>query len=842
MNNLKHFIIPFIFIFIAANLSAQIVASFSFDETSGTSSTVENISNTVFQVSNHFNKPERITGIEGNALRLDGYSTWAYNNGYEIAGINNVMTLSCWYATEAFNKEAGGLISMIDANSGFALTVGPYGNVGLKFFADGVSYNFQTDQQIEKYRWNLIDAIIDLPNKKARILINGKEWLNRDLNTHSAITLSDATIYLGRHNSEITNAGFLLTSLNGAIDELKIYNAVLTDSAIESGYNEHKSVVPNLTIDPYVRYANDFHRPRYHAMPNACWTNEPYGLIFANGRYHLFFQKNPNSPNLYFMHWGHLSSPDLVNWTEEKIALAPSPGFDSFGVWSGTSTLDSTGSPVLVYTGVDGVKAGIGVAYPADDSLFTWKKFINNPVISGPPSSYQTMDFRDTFIWKSNGYYYMIVGSGIQNSGGGIVFLYRSSDLVNWTTLSPLYRNVYVSESGYFWEMPFFFPLNSNNDYILGVVPIPTQNKPAETIYWIGKWENEKFTPYFTKPKKFELINGLMLSPALNTDTAGRITYIGIIPEDRSASAQIQSEWRHTFSIPRQLRLLTDSAVGHVPHPNLCRLRDTLTHIDNRLIEANTKFNLPEFAGNQSELSFKIKADSATRFSIQVFKNEDELEYTSLVFDLSINKIAFNRDHSSLSSGTPADYRSVDYIFDYRDTINVDIFLDHSVIEVFVDNLAVYSLRVYPSRIESQKIDLVVAKGKVDLISLDMWKLKDMRDVSTNEVCERTNLPDRFRRLGDPLSVAEKKKKDVKISLYPNPVSNQLIVENSEEALKAWGITITDITGKIVCSQKLSRYCGSKVLIDTSTWDTGEYTLTATSGEIKKSLVFIITH
>jgi len=842
MKYLKHYILLCIILLASTSLSAQVVAEIGFNETSGSTSTIESVSNTVFPITNHFNKPERISGIKGTALRLDGYSTWAYNNSFSISGINNKMTISCWFAPEAFNKEAGGIISMIDASSGFALTVGPYGNVGLKFFADGIANTLQTEQSIEKYKWNYIVATIDLPNKKARIFVNGAEWKSLDLGNYSSITFSNTKIYLGRHNTEITNAGFLLTSLNGAIDEIKLSNIIMPDLEIEAEYGLYDTIVPNLIIDPYVRYAGDFLRPKYHAMPNACWTNEPYGLIFAQGKYHLFFQKNPNSPTLYFMHWGHLSSPDLVNWTEEKIALAPSPGFDSFGVWSGTSTLDSTGSPVLIYTGVDGIKAGIGVAYPADDSLFSWSKYINNPVIPAPPSNYQAMDFRDTFIWKSNGYYYMIIGSGIQNSGGGIVFLYKSEDLVNWTTLPPLFRNVYVSESGYFWEMPFFFPLNSNNEYILGVVPIPTQNKPAETIYWIGKWENEKFTPYFSNPKKFELINGLMLSPALNTDTAGRITYIGIIPEDRSASAQIQAEWRHTFSIPRQLRLLTDSAVGHIPHPNLCRLRDTLTQVSDRVILPNSSFNLPEFSGNQAELSFKIKADSATRFAIQVFKNEDGQEFTSLIFDLSINKVAFDRGHSSLSSGTPTDYRSVDYIYDYRDTISIDIFLDHSVIEVFIDNLAVYSMRVYPSRIESQKIDLVVAKGKVELISLDKWKLKDMRDVSTNEVCERTELPERFRRLGDPLGLTEKKKSEKIIKLYPNPANQKLTIENTELNSHACNLSITDVSGKTLYTGRLDGKSMKRVEIDTSEWQQGEYLITASSKDTKYTKILLISH
>lgn len=836
---IPRYLLILIFFITVAHTHAQVVSAFSFNDINGSSITTETISGSVFQIKNHFNMPERIAGVEGNALRLDGYSTWALNNDYAVTGITDQMSVSCWYSTEAFNKEEGGLLSKLDAGSGFALMVNPYGRIALKFFADNTAYYLITDQSIEKYKWNHIAATIDLPGKKAKIYVNGQEWKAYDLAQHSSINMGNATFFIGRQNVEITNGGFLVTSLNGAIDEVKIYNTVITDTQIQSEYNLYSSLVPDLTINPDERYAGDFHRPKYHAMPNAVWTNEPYGLIFANGKYHLFFQKNPNSPNLYFMHWGHLSSPDLVNWTEEKIALAPSPGFDSFGVWSGTSTLDSNNSPVLVYTGVDGVKAGIGVAFPDDESLTTWSKYLHNPVIPSPPSNYQAMDFRDTFIWKANGYYYMIVGSGIQNSGGGILFQYKSSDLVNWTTLPPLYRNVYVSESGYFWEMPFFFPLNSDNEFILGVVPVPTQNKPAETLYWIGKWENEKFTPFFARPKKFELINGLMLSPAIQKDTAGRITYMGIIPEDRSAAAQIQAEWRHIYSIPRQLRLLKDSAVGHIPHPNLCRLRGSHTFTENRLIVPNTSDNLPEFLGTQSELSFKIKASEGTRFVVQVFKNQDAQEFTSLIFDLSTNKIAFDRGHSSLSPGTPTDYRSVDYVFDFNDTIKIDIFLDNSVIEVFIDDLAVYSMRVYPSRIESRKIDLFAVKGSLDLLRLDMWQLMDMNEVTGNEVCERTNLPDRFR-VAAPIGLQEKKSMDQWIRIYPNPAGEHFTIENTGNYPYPVNLTISDIHGKEVYRGRLEGRRASSLVLDTSNWNNGQYLITLNSETICESGVIII--
>ena len=818
---------------------SQEIVRFDFDENTGVTSTMESISQTSFPVTNHFSRPERITGIKGNALRLDGYSTWAYNNSYTITGITNKFTISGWYAPEAFNKEYGAIISQLGGNAGFALEVGPYGNINLVFYADGIKVNLQTNQKIEKYKWNYIVASIDLANTKARIMVNGVEWTSKNLYDYKTISLSNSTLYLGRHTNDIRNEGFLLTALNGALDEIKLFNYILTDSEIASTYASNSSIVPDLTINPAVRYASDYLRPKYHAMPNACWTNEPYGLTFYNGKYHLFFQKNPNSPSLYFMHWGHLTSTDLVNWTEEKIALAPSPGFDSFGVWSGTTIKDASGTPRIIYTGVDGVKAGIGTASNIDPDLVGWTKYINNPLIPSPPSGYQAMDFRDPFVWKSGNTYYMIVGSGIQNNGGGILFTYKSDDLINWTTISPLYRSVYVGESGYFWEMPFFFPLNNNNEYILGVTPIPYQGKPAETLYWIGKWENDKFIPYKSSPQKMELINGLLLSPSINTDTVSRITYIGIIPEDRSANAQIQGEWRHIFSLPRVIRQLTDTAIGQIPHPNVCRLHGSLTQITNRVIQPGTSFNIPEFSGNQAAVSMKVKADSASRFTVQVLKHADGTEFSSIIFDLSLNKIAFDRGHSSLSSETPKDYRSGDYIFNFKDTINITVFIDHSVIEVFVDNLTVFSFRVYPSRQESQLVDLIVNKGLVK-VNMDAWQMKNMKDVNSSEVCEPGYLPERFRRIGEPLRLREPVKKGLKLKLYPNPAGEKIRVESGENWTGNLNIGISDMSGKTLLRLKKKAPVDSSFEIDISRLLPGEYILNIEDKSAIGSKKFIV--
>jgi beta-fructofuranosidase len=977
---IRHF---FLSILIASAFSVQAAATdpimhFAFNGASGSPFVTEEITNTQFPLQNIFDFPERIPAVQGSALRLDGYSTYAEKD-YTIPGITNEMTIEAWYATEAFPPstngdrqpiEGGAIISQINNNGGFALEVGPYGTISLDFFADGQKYEVSTPKSIEKYVWNHIVATIDLAAQQAKIYVNGSLWKTASLAAHNSINFANVPLYIGRHNATALFSGFHLTTLNGALDDLKVYNEALTAEEVSarytafappavtetifedfegadyepwtvagtafgtqpaagalvgqnvvSGYrgsqlansfhegddsqgvlrspaftieqdlinfligggnhpakaeirllvdgkivrtasgknsealaaeswnvsefkgattqieivdsvsggwghilvdhitfsNPQELLEADLFIDPAVRHAGDQLRPQYHPMPNTSWTNEPYGLIYYKGKYHLFFQKNPSGPYLFFMHWGHLSSPDLVHWQEEKIVMGPSPGFDDFGTWSGTTIIGPDGEPVIVYTGVDEAKAGIGLAFPQDDGLIEWEKYRNNPVIASSPSGY--LDFRDPFLWKDGDTYYMIVGAGLANNGGGALPTYKSQDLINWTRINTLFSNSNLEESGFFWEMPLFYPLNDQGDYILAVTPL-YDGKPANVVYWTGKWENQRFTPYFKTPRLLDASNNNTLAPAIGRDAEGRVTYIGIIPETRNTEDQSKAGWRHAFSLPRVLRLLEDSTVGHYPHPNLCRLRTNEVAIAGRPVSRGSKANLPEFGGNQLNLSFTIKADSASRFALQVLKNATGSQFTSFIFDLEKDLIALDTRYAH-EQAAQEEYTASEYVFDYKEEINVEVFVDRSIVEVFIDNLLVLSTRAYPAE-TSQLVDLVVTTGAVEIVEAKQWTMQDMGSETGTAVCEPEFLPAAFRELPEDSPVTGIKKNDKirgAIKLYPNPASGVLKIEVPVQERET-EVAVLSMNGQVVKSVKKHT---AKQEIDTSGLPEGMY-------------------
>ena len=248
-------------------------------------------------------------------------------------------------------------------------------------------------------------------------------------------------------------------------------------------------------------------RPQYHLMPAHNWMNDPNGPIYFGGRYHMFHQYNPRGATWGNMHWAHATSPDMIQWHHEPIALAPTAGGpDSEGVFSGSVVFDD-GKPAVIYTAVappssagdatlrDGVhtwRETQCLAVAQDDDLRVWKK-LSEPVIATPPGGLEVTGFRDPALWREGQKWMLILGSGVRGKGG-MILLYTSTDLRHWTYLHPLIdgspgksTSVNPVDTGEMWECPDFFPLGNKH-----VLLISTMGK----VRWkVGTYANRCFTP-----------------------------------------------------------------------------------------------------------------------------------------------------------------------------------------------------------------------------------------------------------------------------------------------------------------------------------------------------------
>lgn len=173
--------------------------------------------------------------------------------------------------------------------------------------------------------------------------------------------------------------------------------------------------------------------PRTHPRPAQGWLNDPNGLCRVDGTWHVFFQYNPDSARHDAIQWGHLSSPDLLTWQEEPVALRPQQhGPDAFGCWSGVVTVDG-GRPVAVYSGVEAGdnRSRVTLATGADD-LRSWQQ--EGVTAAGMPADPDVVAVRDPFLFRWAGRRYALQGAGLAD-GRAAILLYEAADLEHWSYL-----------------------------------------------------------------------------------------------------------------------------------------------------------------------------------------------------------------------------------------------------------------------------------------------------------------------------------------------------------------------------------------------------------------------
>ena len=200
-------------------------------------------------------------------------------------------------------------------------------------------------------------------------------------------------------------------------------------------------------------------RPVVHFAPRTGWMNDPHGIVFREGRYHLFFQHLPDSlvwrPDIC---WGHAVSDDLVQW--EQLPDALSPVEDEDGCWSGSLAIDDDGNAVILYTSVGGHDHQLGrvrAAFPTDDTWLSWKQ---GAVVAEAPRS-ETVVFRDPAVFRDGNRWRMVVGFGdADGTAGAEVFV--ADDLTDWAydgTLATRHGSEQDPWTGVAWECPqLLFP------------------------------------------------------------------------------------------------------------------------------------------------------------------------------------------------------------------------------------------------------------------------------------------------------------------------------------------------------------------------------------------------
>lgn len=297
-------------------------------------------------------------------------------------------------------------------------------------------------------------------------------------------------------------------------------------------------------------------RPSFHFTPAKNWMNDPNGLVFYKGVYHLFFQYNPNSNVWGPMNWGHTSSTDLFNWQDFPIALIP----DNLGtIFSGSAVVDSQNTsgfkagnedPVVAIFTHAGSQQMQSIAY-SNDGGNTWNKYSSNPVLSNPGLA----DFRDPKVfWYEPGKKWILV-----LAAGDRIKIYSSSNLKNWSFESD-FGSSFGAHSGV-WECPDLFPLTiegtTTTKWVLLVSLNGGPNGGTATQYFVGDFDG----------KNFSIASNITSWMDYGTDNYAGVTYNNIPTSDSRriligwmsnwsyAQNVPTTTWRSTMTVPRNLSL-----------------------------------------------------------------------------------------------------------------------------------------------------------------------------------------------------------------------------------------------------------------------------------------------
>jgi beta-fructofuranosidase len=454
------------------------------------------------------------------------------------------------------------------------------------------------------------------------------------------------------------------------------------------------------------KLANDPHRPRYHFLPPNNWMNDPNGLIYWQGRYHMFYQHNPNNPFWGDIHWGHAVSNDLVHWKDLPLALLPDQApVDDGGCWSG-SAIDHNGVPTLFYTGVQKGEQTTCMAM-SDDSLLVWKKDKANPIVRAPQlPGFHYKDYRDPYVWREGDTWYQVISMTINNQGQ--VLLYRSRDLRDWEYLHPLIpqqEREKIQDVADIWECPNFFALD--NKWVL-IVSIWKNHTLLYPIALIGDFRDLQFYPESYQPLDWG--EHCMYAP-LTFQADNRRLMFGWLQEQRPKEAQIEAGWSGVMSLPRVLsvennKLKLDFA------PELQTLRKEKVEVSNVALDRSKI--IKGIKSDGLELQLSIKRDSATGSGITLHHSDSER--TTITIDWLAKELELK---------TPTNVYKAP-LEGLENTIDLHLYVDHSVVEIIANREVALSCRVYPKQVGGS-VELF-SKGESKIVQLTAWNLASIWD------------------------------------------------------------------------------------------------------------------
>jgi len=455
--------------------------------------------------------------------------------------------------------------------------------------------------------------------------------------------------------------------------------------------------------------------PQYHMAPPKGWMNDPNGLIYHKGIYHVFYQHYPYSPQWGAMHWGHATSTDMVHWEHQPVALTPGDSYDREGCFSGCA-VDDRGILSLIYTGHvwlggtgnDEVIRQVQCLATSTDGIH-FKK--HGMVLAPPPG---IMHFRDPKVWFQDGLWWMVVGVRDEKDNGQI-YLYRGTSLRDWTFDRVLAAS--EGDMGYMWECPDFFHLGKESVLMFSPQGIQARHgyerkNRFQSGYLRGQWRSGE--AFKTTGPFVEMDHGHdFYAPQSFTAADGRRIVMGWMNMWDSPMPSQSEGWAGSLTLPREISMNADGEIRMRPIVELETLRKKVKCIPPVILDNRTKLLAEDVTAQEIQLAWNRTDSTAERYGIRLGNG------CSLWLDNQSRRLVLERLYPAVGLSS---YRSAP--LNDSKTLSLQVFIDRSSIEVFVNGgEACLSSRIYPSPTD-RGLTLFADGGKAVMTSGRCWELK----------------------------------------------------------------------------------------------------------------------
>jgi len=464
-------------------------------------------------------------------------------------------------------------------------------------------------------------------------------------------------------------------------------------------------------------------RPTYHFSPLYGWMNDPNGMVYRDGEYHLFYQHNPYGSKWGNMHWGHAISKDLINWEHRPDAITP----DALGtIFSGSAVVDTdntagfgAGAIVAIYT-QNSDRQVQSIAYSTDNGR-SFTKYENNPVLTS-----DARDFRDpkVFWHKETQRWIMLLAVGQEMQ------IFSSSNLKDWAFESSFGEG--QGAHGGVWECPDLFelPVDGTNEKKWVLLCNLNPGGPfggSATQYFVGTFNGKEFaneSPSQTKWMDWGKDHYAAVTWSDAPDN--RRIAIAWMSNWQYANDVPTSQYRSPNSVPRDLSLFTvdgETYLQSAPSPELLKLRDISKK---RSFKVNGTRTIKDMiAGNEGayEIELTIENQHADVIGFRLYN--DKGEEVDMQYDMKEKKFSMDRRKSG-EVGFNENFPMLTWttIESGKDELKLRLFVDKSSVEAFGDGgRFVMTNQVFPSEPYTH-IDFYSKGGAYKVDSFVIYKLK----------------------------------------------------------------------------------------------------------------------